>query len=90
MKEDNDKNIETLIDDLYLDSEFIESTMSFYSYQDFKNNCLIIRKIYLEQKFRTKKLFKWYVYSRLMSMKQKDMVWDFLNNNANIFEEEEN
>lgn len=86
MSKEEEKNIERLINELYLDTEFIESAMSFYSYQDFKRNCLIIKKIYLAQGFRTKKLFKWYVYSRVMSIKQKDLIWDFLNNNDSIFE----
>ena len=76
-----DKNY---IDKLYDDSNFIELEMSFYSFLDFRTNAKDIKFLYDHLEFRTKKLYKWYVYSRAMSFKQKNMVWDFLNFNSNL------
>ena len=76
-----DKNY---IDKLYDDSNFIELEMSFYSFLDFRNNAKDIKFLYDRIGFRTKKLYKWYVYSRTMSFKQKNLVWDFLNFNGNL------
>ena len=70
------------VEKLYNDSNFIATEMSFYSYADFKLNAKEIKMLYDQLGFRTKKLYLWYVYSRTMSLKQKNMVWDFLNFNG--------
>lgn len=69
---------------LYEDTLFIEAEMSFYSWQDFRRNANAIRNMYRYVEFRTKKLYKWYVYSRPMTSKQKNFVWEFLNNETNL------
>lgn len=61
--------------------EFIENYMKFYSFKDFYENKERLRKIYLAKDIRTKKLYKWYVYSSLMSYRLKCAIWDYLNEN---------
>ena len=77
------------MDNLKETVNLINSVMDFYSYQDFRNNSILIKKIYMQQNHRTKKLYLWYVYSRDMTEKQKNMVWDFLNNDAFFYNEKE-
>lgn len=60
--------------------EFIQKEMQFYSYKDFIDNIDTIKYYYDCSNKTTKKLYQWYVNSKVMSYKQKYMIWDYLNN----------
>jgi len=59
---------------------FIECEMDFYSYPDFFEQAEILKKMFIKADIRTKKLYKWYVYSRDIKYGQKNRIWEFLNN----------
>lgn len=63
---------------------YIEDEMDFYSYKDFYMNANVLKKMYLQVDIRTKKLYKWYVYSREITTNQKNRIWDFLNNDISL------
>lgn len=69
----------------YASCEFIENNMKFYSFKDFYNNKKRIKYIYDHKDIRTKKLYKWYVYSNSMSYKLKCAIWSYLNNDIDDY-----
>ena len=74
------KSIEEII-------SLIDTEMDFYSYVDFYNNAELLKNMYIRycgNNIRTKKLYCWYVYSRRMTTTEKNMVWDYLNNDINL------
>lgn len=58
---------------------FIRKEMQYYSYQDFLNEKLGIKLLYIASNDLTKELYKYYVYSRQMSYDRKKEIWDYLN-----------
>lgn len=66
-------------DQLYDDILFIDTCLDFYSYKDFKNNSIAIKKRYNLLPIRIKKIYQWYVYSRDITYSQKNRIWEFLN-----------
>lgn len=62
----------------------IENEMDFYSYEDFYVNAAALKKMYDTIDIRTKKLYKWYVYSREINYNLKNRIWDYLNNNISL------
>lgn len=68
--------------DWYISCEFISKEMQFYCYNDFVSQCIVLKRLYKKQDFRTKKLYKWYVYASFMKYSQKCLVWEYLNDDA--------
>ena len=63
--------------------DFIETNMTFYSFNDFIDNRKLLKRLYDLKDIRTKKLYKWYVYASFMTYKKKCLVWDYLNGSIN-------
>jgi len=63
---------------------FIESEMDFYSYQDFYQQAAPLKRLFDSVDIRTKKLYKYYVYSRDIKYGQKNRIWDYLNNDISL------
>lgn len=63
---------------------FIECEMDFYSYQDFYQQAEPLKKLFDRVDIRTKKLYKYYVYSRDIKYSQKNRIWDYLNNDISL------
>lgn len=62
--------------------EFISQNMWFYTYEDFCDNCFIIKRMFLNLDKNGRKFYMWYVYSNInMDEKHKNRIWDFLNIN---------
>ena len=60
--------------------EFIEENMWFYTYIDFCDNAIFIKKKYESLKPLEKKLYRWYVYANThMNETFKDRIWSYLN-----------
>lgn len=59
--------------------DFIEQELQFYSYNDFLENAILIRRVYINSDPLVKRLYRWYVYSSRMSYKKKCAIWEFLN-----------
>ena len=62
----------------YKECQFINTEMVFYTYEDFVENAYAIRRLY--SVLRNKLFYRWYVYSHTLSLKRKDKIWEFLNN----------
>ena len=61
----------------YMECEFIDIEMRFYTYEDFVKNAYAIKRLY---KVLNHKLFyRWYVYSHQISIRRKNKIWEFLN-----------
>lgn len=65
---------------------FIEEEMDFYSYVDFFRNARALKRLYRSIDIRTKKLYKWYVYSREIPLSYKNKIWDYLNGEISLGE----
>lgn len=63
---------------------YIEDEMDFYSYNDFYVNARELKNMYVNIDIRTKKLYKWYVYSREISTNQKNRIWEYLNGDLSL------
>lgn len=62
--------------------EFIEVEMSFITYKDFCNDCKCIKESYNKLNKMQKRVYKWYVYSRItMNINLKNKIWEYLNCN---------
>ena len=60
--------------------DFIEVEMSFFSYNDFINKCRDIKDSYKTLNTPQKRVYKWYVYSRItINNNLKNKIWDYLN-----------
>ena len=64
--------------------DFINKEMDFYSYENFLENAAPLKRLYAAVDNRTKKLYRWYVYSRYIPYKQKNKIWEYLNNDIGI------
>lgn len=63
--------------------DFIETQLDFYSFKDFLEHRTRFKTVYRRLEFRTKKLYKWYIYSRKISSKSKEKIWEYLNGDIN-------
>lgn len=65
----------------FKECDFINSEMKFYTYEDFKQNCVAIKRLYKNNLGKYGKIFyKWFVYSCIhINLYQKNQIWDFLN-----------
>lgn len=65
--------------------EFIEESMWFYTYIDFCDNAIFIKKKYESLKPLEKKLYRWYVYANIhMDICFKNGIWDYLNGYSDL------
>ena len=55
--------------------------MKFYTYTDFLNNCVGIKRLYKRNLGKYGKIFyKWFIYSNIhTTMQQKNKIWDYIN-----------
>lgn len=61
-------------------SDFIIHDMNFYSWKDFLERARVLKAKYMCTNVLTKQIYLWYVYSRALSVKQKNGAWAYLNN----------
>ena len=65
----------------YKECRYIDNNLKFYTYRDFKRDAFYLRVLY--DKLPHKIFYKWYIYSNIhLTMKQKDIVWSFLNHDV--------
>ena len=64
--------------------DFINTEMDFYSYENFLENAAPLKRLYSSVDSRTKKLYRWYVYSRCIPYVQKNKIWEYLNNDIGL------
>lgn len=61
--------------------KFIKENLCFFNLYDFYRNRRIIKIFYEGLDNDAKQFYKWYVYANIfMSEKEKDAIWNFLNN----------
>ena len=72
----------------FKECSFIYDEMKFYLYEDFVNNCEILKAMYIKYLSKDGKIFyKWYVYANIdMTILQKNVIWDYLNGYCDIIE----
>ena len=60
--------------------EFIDFNMSYITYTDFCDKCVLIKKMYQDLNIYQKRFYKWYVYANI-NMKEihKNAIWEYLN-----------
>ena len=59
---------------------FIKEEMWFFTFDDFFDNKIVIRKMFDNMDRDGKLFYKWYVYANVnISMNAKNAVWDYLN-----------
>ena len=61
----------------YLECEFIERELKFYTFEDFVINAKAIKRLYAM--LNHKIFYKWYVYSHNLSVRRKNKIWEYLN-----------
>ena len=61
---------------------FINDEMKFYTYKDFLDNCVALKKLYNKTLSKYGKLmYKWYLYANIhLTIQQKNKAWGYLNN----------
>ena len=60
--------------------EFIETWMAFYSWEDFKENKVKLKKYYSQLDWRSCHLYQYYVYAKTyLTERQKNIIWNYLN-----------
>lgn len=65
----------------YKECAWIDTNMKFFTYNDFKKNAYFIKRLY--NVLSHKIFYKWYVYANIhLTLKQKDIVWNYLNGDA--------
>ena len=64
--------------------DFIDKEMDFYSYENFLENAAPLKRLFAAVDSRTKKLYRWYVYSRNIGYSQKNKIWEYLNNDIGL------
>ena len=78
---------EKLKDADFIDVDFIDYELKWYTKDEFLKNCKIIKSIYKEMTRRQKQFYKWYCYANIhTSLYQKNKIWDFLNNSIGLHE----
>ena len=65
--------------DLYEQVDFIQENMQIYSFSDFVDNCYIIKALFSQMKRQEQKLYQWYLFASSLSYKQKQIIWNYLN-----------
>lgn len=65
-------------------TDFIIHEMNFYSWEDFLVRAERLKTLYSSSNSLVKQLYIWYVYSRRMTVRRKNKVWDYLNNNISF------
>jgi len=65
--------------ELYENVDFIQDNMQIYSFNDFFENCLIIKHLYCELPRQGKKLYQWYLFASSLTNNQKRIVWNYIN-----------
>ena len=63
----------------YRSCDFIRKELQFYSFEDFLDQAVYTRKLYLQCKPLIRQLYQWYVYASPLLYKQKQGIWEFLN-----------
>lgn len=65
----------------FKECDFINSEMKFYTYDDFKQNCVAIKRLYDNYLGRYGKIFyKWFVFANIhIAMNLKNKIWAYLN-----------
>jgi len=64
----------------FSDCEYLETYLKFYTFKDFYENRMIIKKRYEKLAYSAKKFYSWYVYAKnVMDTRYKNAVWDYLN-----------
>lgn len=65
--------------ELYENVDFIQDNMQIYSFNDFIDNCIEIKCLYLNMKRQGKKLYQWYLFASSLSYNQKRIIWNYIN-----------
>lgn len=74
----NDKQKE--IDKWYDACMFVEDFLCFYSYKDFMENRVILKRNFKRCGYKEKHLYMYYVLSRYnISQAKKEYIWEYLN-----------
>jgi hypothetical protein len=63
----------------YESVDFIQDNMQIYSFADFVDNCFIIKALYSQMRRQGQKLYQWYIFASSLSYKQKQIIWNYLN-----------
>ena len=61
----------------YKECKWIDTEMRFYTFEEFKSNAKVIKRLY--NCLNHKILYKWYLYSHIINLKKKDRIWEYLN-----------
>ena len=66
----------------FSECDFINTEMKFYTYKDFIQNCVALKRLYDHNLTKNGRLFyQWYLYANThLTMQQKNKAWDYLNN----------
>lgn len=64
----------------FSECDFIDKQMKFYTYNDFYNECRLIKAKFDELSKDGKRFFMWYLYANThMTLRYKNVIWDYLN-----------
>jgi len=69
--------------------EFIDQYLRFVLYDDFCQNCNVIKAYFNKLDNAGKRFYKWYVYANVFIDEQrKNLIWQFLNcDDVNVYEQ---
>lgn len=69
-----------MIETDFSECEFIQREMWYYTYFDFCNSCLAIKRLFKSLTRNGKLFYKYYVYANVhMQEYFKNAIWDYLN-----------
>lgn len=72
----------------FSDCEYINTYLRFVTYNDFCDNCGLIKSLYSALDKNGKRFYKWYVYANIhFNELRKDAIWEFLNSEDEIYYE---
>jgi hypothetical protein len=64
----------------FSECEYINSNMKFYTYEDFYEHCIAIKRLYDGLSRNGKRFYMWYVYANIhITIGQKNKIWDYIN-----------
>lgn len=64
----------------FWDCKFLDNGLKFYTFNEFVEDALAMKRLYDEMNPKQIYLYRWYVYAHPnLSMNAKNLFWDFLN-----------
>lgn len=68
----------------YLECNYINYEMKFYGFEDFIKSATYIKKQY--SNLKNKIFYKWFVYAQPINQRQKNAIWEYLNEDITLEE----